>query len=212
MAYSTPYTFTALELLTAAKMNAIQTNISAIWVGTTAGDLGYYTSSTAATRLGIGSAYQFLQVNSGATAPAWSGLHFASVYHNTTQNVTTGVQTAITFNTETLDAQGWHDTGVNTNRITVGVTGYYVASTWLQYAATGGSGNYWDTVTFRVNGTDVFPHRQLQQVDAFSKMFVITSPIMAVTAAQYIDVTLEQNSGTTRAVQTNARLTVWRFA
>jgi len=51
MPYSAPYTFTALELMTAAKMNAIQANISAIWTGTTAGDIEYYTSSTAKTRV-----------------------------------------------------------------------------------------------------------------------------------------------------------------
>ena len=69
MSFSTPYTFTALELLTAAKMNAIQDNISAIWVGTTAGDTDYYTSATAKQRVAIGGAGA-LQIVSGA-APAW---------------------------------------------------------------------------------------------------------------------------------------------
>jgi hypothetical protein len=37
----------------------------------TAGDLTYYASGTTFTKLGIGSAYQALQVNAGATAPSW---------------------------------------------------------------------------------------------------------------------------------------------
>ena len=37
----------------------------------TAGDLIYYASGTAFTKLGIGTAYQALQVNAGATAPSW---------------------------------------------------------------------------------------------------------------------------------------------
>jgi len=37
----------------------------------TAGDLVYYASGTALTKLGIGTAYQALQVNAGATAPSW---------------------------------------------------------------------------------------------------------------------------------------------
>lgn len=37
----------------------------------TAGDLIYYASGTAFTKLGIGSAYQALQVNAGGTAPSW---------------------------------------------------------------------------------------------------------------------------------------------
>lgn len=40
--------------------------------GTTAGDIDYYTSSTAKARLGIGTAGQVLTVNSGATAPQWT--------------------------------------------------------------------------------------------------------------------------------------------
>lgn len=37
----------------------------------TAGDLLYYASGTALSKLGIGTAYQALQVNAGATAPSW---------------------------------------------------------------------------------------------------------------------------------------------
>lgn len=37
----------------------------------TAGDLIYYASGSAFTKLGIGTAYQALQVNAGATAPSW---------------------------------------------------------------------------------------------------------------------------------------------
>lgn len=97
MAYSTPYTFTALELLTAAKMNAIQTNISAIWTGTTAGDLDYYTSSTAKTRLAIGStAGDMLYTNTARTAPAWAtGRRFFAVYLNSDVALSAG------------DGQGW---------------------------------------------------------------------------------------------------------
>jgi hypothetical protein len=39
--------------------------------GTTAGDIDYYTSSTAKARVAIGTAGQVLRVNSGATAPEW---------------------------------------------------------------------------------------------------------------------------------------------
>jgi hypothetical protein len=40
--------------------------------GTTAGDIDYYTSSTAKARVAIGTAGQVLQVNAGATAPEWA--------------------------------------------------------------------------------------------------------------------------------------------
>lgn len=212
MAFSAPYTFTALELLTAAKMNAIQANISAIWVGTTAGDVDYYTSSTGKTRLAIGTAYQFLQVNAGATAPAWGGLHFASVYHNTTQTLTNGVSDLVAFNAEDSDLQGWHDPVTNNTRVTVGVTGLYQMSFNGEYTAAGGTGEYWDTVEFYRSGTVVAKDRRFQNIDAFNKMFCITSPILPVTAGQYLEVAIEQNSGGNRTLQANARFSVLRVA
>jgi hypothetical protein len=52
--------------------SSIDTTVKALSPGTTAGDLDYYTSGTAKARLGIGTAGQILQVNSGATAPEWA--------------------------------------------------------------------------------------------------------------------------------------------
>ncbi len=50
---------------------AVDTQIKGLNPGTTAGDVDYYTSSTAKSRLAIGTAGQVLTVNSGATAPQW---------------------------------------------------------------------------------------------------------------------------------------------
>jgi hypothetical protein len=52
--------------------SSADTTVKALSPGTTAGDLDYYTSGTAKARLGIGTAGQVLQVNSGATAPEWA--------------------------------------------------------------------------------------------------------------------------------------------
>jgi hypothetical protein len=49
----------------------IRDNGNAIWVGTTAGDMDYYTGATNKARIPIGTAGQVLKVNSGATAPEW---------------------------------------------------------------------------------------------------------------------------------------------
>lgn len=94
MAYATPYVFTALELLTAAKMNAIQDNISAIWVGTTAGDQDYYVSASAKQRVAIGTAGQIWMSN--GSAPGWvSGERYIPVYLNSDVALAVG------------DYQGW---------------------------------------------------------------------------------------------------------
>jgi hypothetical protein len=52
--------------------SSADTTVKDLNPGTTAGDIDYYTSSTAKTRIGIGTAGQVLQVNSGATAPEWA--------------------------------------------------------------------------------------------------------------------------------------------
>jgi hypothetical protein len=69
MAYSAPITFVALQVLTAAQLNGIQDNITALWPFTTAGDLAYATSASALTRRGIGANGQVLTVVAGV--PTW---------------------------------------------------------------------------------------------------------------------------------------------
>jgi hypothetical protein len=52
--------------------SSADTTVKALNPGTTAGDIDYYTTSTAKARVGIGTAGQVLKVNSGATAPEWA--------------------------------------------------------------------------------------------------------------------------------------------
>ena len=85
MAYTTARTWVTSELVTASIMNThVRDNLTAIWVGTTAGDVDYYTSGTAKARVAIGGAGTYLQ--SSGTAPQWAGL---SLYKS-------GANTAIT--------------------------------------------------------------------------------------------------------------------
>jgi hypothetical protein len=51
--------------------SSADTTVKDLNPGTTAGDIDYYTSSTAKARIAIGTAGQVLQVNAGATAPEW---------------------------------------------------------------------------------------------------------------------------------------------
>jgi hypothetical protein len=58
--------------------SSADTTVKALNPGTTAGDIDYYTTSTAKARVGIGTAGQILRVNSGATAPEWTTLPSSS--------------------------------------------------------------------------------------------------------------------------------------
>jgi hypothetical protein len=51
--------------------SSADTTVKALNPGPPAGDIDYYTTSTAKARVGIGTAGQLLAVNSGATAPEW---------------------------------------------------------------------------------------------------------------------------------------------
>lgn len=202
MAYSTPYTFTALELVTAAKMNAIQTNIAAIWVGTTAGDVDYYTSSTTKTRVGIGTTYKTLKVNSGATAPEWAVfMEKCIVYKVATQNVTTSSEDTLTWDTEIVDDKGWHSTSVNTDRITVIQDGYYVPTACIRYTTSGGTGTYLTRGKIKVNGA-ITPNRfeMLNNIDGNEKCITFGGIPMLMTAGQYATATLYHEKGSTATV------------
>lgn len=64
--------YTTNQIITAAHGNTYwRDNEIAHWVGTTEGDVDYYSSATAKSRLAIGTAGQGLLTNAGATAPEW---------------------------------------------------------------------------------------------------------------------------------------------
>lgn len=70
MAWTTPKTWDALEEVIADDFNThIRNNLLALWVGTTAGDMDYYSSATAKTRIAIGSAGKILKSN--GSVPLW---------------------------------------------------------------------------------------------------------------------------------------------
>lgn len=92
MAWTTPYTFIALQALTAAQLNAMQANITTLFPYTSAGDLAYASSSTVLSRLAKGTAGQFLKMNSGATAPEWgSGCGLALIESQTLTDAVSSV-------------------------------------------------------------------------------------------------------------------------
>lgn len=70
MAYSSPITAVTGATFTAAQFNtSVRDNLNAIWVGTNAGDLDYYTSSSVKTRLAFTSGG--VLYGSTSSAPAW---------------------------------------------------------------------------------------------------------------------------------------------
>jgi hypothetical protein len=59
-------------------------NVNVLGVYTTAGDMAYATAANVITRLGIGTKYQNLRVNAGATAPEWGDSTWEKIAETTT--------------------------------------------------------------------------------------------------------------------------------
>lgn len=95
MAFNNTFTAVVGATYTAAQYNTyVRDNFTAIWVGTTAGDMNYYTSATAKARLAIGTAGQILM--STGSAPSWvTGERYIPAYINNDVALVVG------------DYQGW---------------------------------------------------------------------------------------------------------
>jgi hypothetical protein len=97
---------------------------------TTTGDTIYSSSGSTPARLGIGTAGQVLQVNSGATAPEWaapassSGPTFKAFRNTSAQAVAQNTYTKVQFNAESWDTDNCFDSTTN-YRFTPNKAGYY---------------------------------------------------------------------------------------
>jgi len=112
MAYSSGFTAATGATYTAAQYNTYtRDNFAAIWVFTTAGDLVYATSSTTASRLGLGAAGYVLISN--GTAPAWVSV--ATLLSGSGQALVTGQTTGDIF---------YAATAANLARLAIGAAGY----------------------------------------------------------------------------------------
>jgi len=77
MSFTAPRTWVYGETVTEAQFNEqFRDNLNAIWVGTNAGDMDYYTSNATKSRLagGTANAGVCLRMDSGGTAPEYGGV------------------------------------------------------------------------------------------------------------------------------------------
>lgn len=107
---------------------------------TTTGDIIYASAANTPARLGIGSTDQVLKVSGGipawgaAPSPSFVGCSLTNSSAN--QSIANSTWTAITFNSEFFDSDGFHDNSTNTARITIpsGKGGKYLITAALWFA------------------------------------------------------------------------------
>jgi hypothetical protein len=181
---------------------------------TTTGDTIYSSSGSTPARLGIGTAGQVLQVNSGATAPEWatpaSGLTFvgASVYNVAVQSIANGTFTALNFDSENYDTDGFHSTSSNTSRFTIptGKGGKYLINATFE---TDANATGQRTLAFYKNGSvEIYCGNVVANARQPKS---IGNVVLNLAANDYVEAFYYQDSGTSQNItlgQLYARFTI----
>ena len=178
---------------------------------TTTGDIIYASAANTPARLGIGSTDQVLKVSGGV--PAWGAAPAASfvgcILKKTSggQTAASGVDTAITWNSETIDTDAFHDNSTNTSRITIpaGKGGKYLFS-WNVSLITGAS-----ILKVFVNGTG---GTRVGYINLLSGQASTASIILNLSAADYVELYFGQSTGSTQTIydETNGATGIAYFA
>ena len=164
---------------------------------TTTGDIIYASAANTPTRLGIGSTSQVLTVASGIPSwatPSTAAFRGCRVYKSANQSIANSTDTTVTWDLESFDTDGFHDNVTNNNRITIpaGLGGKYLVSINIGWAvnSTGARFHYLylNALATILDYAGVAPNSGGAQRD-------VVSTIINLTAGDYLQVQVNQNSG-----------------
>lgn len=163
---------------------------------------GDHASRPAASAVGSGGLYSctthgLVYQTDGSTWATWATLGGtetfigAKAYHSTTQAVTDSTPLVALFNSEEYDTSSFHDTGSNTGRMTVGVTGYYRLTAYVYFSVTA-----LDTqiVQFYKNGTTLLRSQTTHDTKydastaSAASVGILATATVALTASDYVEV------------------------
>lgn len=121
----------------------------------------------------------------------WASIDGCRVFNNANLTLTTGVETALTFNSERYDVLGLHSTSSNTNRITVARAGLYLCFAAVAFAsnATGRR-----SLSLRVNGTSYIASDGRNAVNG-DLTYMALATVYQFVPTDYLEVTALQTSG-----------------
>jgi hypothetical protein len=173
------------------------------------GDLIGATAADTPARLAVGTNGQVLTADStAATGLAWATVSTTptyvgtNVYNSTTLNISSGTQTAVTWDTELFDTNAIHSTSTNTSRFTVptGKGGYWQISPII---------NWNDTSSAGVRQLKVYKNGVVAKSSHFyptsaGTMVANYTFTINLSAADYVEIYVFQNSGSTIGIYGNA--------
>lgn len=166
---------------------------------TTLGDIAYRSATANTnTRLPIGSTGQVLTVAAGV--PSWatpaSGSTFVgcSLSKSAAQSISNATWTLITWNQENYDTDSFHDNSTNNTRITIpsGKSGKYLIAANL-YTPANSAGSR--LLKYTKNGTDSY-YGNWGPASAVHSTSIVGSQVFNLTAGDYIEVAIYQDTGT----------------
>jgi hypothetical protein len=116
----------------------------------------------------------------------------ARVYNNANISIGNDSWTALTFNSERYDTDTIHDTTTNTGRLTCVTAGKYVISGHVRFPAN--NANY-RSVAIKLNGTTYMAIQKSVNMGAGEAVMMSVSTIYSLSATDYVELVVHQNSG-----------------
>ena len=167
---------------------------------TTTGDIIYASSANTPARLGIGSTGQVLTVSGGI--PSWgtasSTPTFVGVacYSSVGINISNNTATAMTWDSENFDSDGFHSTSSNTSRITIpsGKGGKYMVTAFGGWQSSSSGRRF---MSIYKNGSLYSDNLALGASADSGGIYAGFSYLISLAAADYIEIYVQQNSGST---------------
>lgn len=124
-------------------------------------------------------------------ALTWHAKPSVRVSNNANITLTSGVSTALTFNTERFDRWGMHSTSSNTSRITATVAGMYHVGGCARFAANSTGSR---SLLIRLNGTSIIAFHREQSL-ASGVTVVAISTLIDLDVGDYVELEATQDSG-----------------
>lgn len=118
----------------------------------------------------------------------------ARVRNSATQSITSAVNTALTFDTEDIDTDAFHDNVTNPSRLTVpaGLAGtYHISAGWLSAPNATGTRD----IMIRVNGVTVIRTGRSTVNNAANGSFVNCETMYTLAVGDYVEAVVAQDSG-----------------
>jgi hypothetical protein len=185
---------------------------------TAAGDIVVGTGSGTYDNLPIGTTAQVLTADTTVSpykvkwaTPSAASFVGASVYKTASQTINNSTETALTFNAEDYDTDAFHDNSTNNTRMTIptGKGGRYLVTATSAFFnnATGQR-----TAYIYKNGSTLLNTAQVAGVSGTIDAFVTTSYVVNVSAADYLEIKVFQNSGGTLTVFPDSSRTAFQVS